>query len=550
MQEFNPTAENTEDLYLNLPQMRVLLIDPTELYFHAGRRLGKSTEIIAHLSYNRIHDMPRAGFLMLGRTYKQVLTRTLPGTVKGWEKRGFIENVHYVVGKRPPSDWPKTYNAPVKDYTHFISTYTGAGFHIGSQDREGLVNSLTVWGIFGDESKLLLEDRFKEDAMPTNSGERHLFKDNPHCRTVVLTSSMPSMPEGKWLFDMEKRMDRKQIEDILKLSIFCEQLKQDLLDDKNEPFFDRITKKLIHYSAILNKRRFNSVLYEEASTISNIHVLGPDYIRQQKHVLKTFFRPEILSIKSETTHNSFYHQLSEKNYYTDFDNTYFDRFNHRNVVVNSLADRDCVKTMPLIIGMDFGPSFNCIVTAQRFDSINTIKFLNVHYTSREKIIDDVVKDWCEYYEYHPNKEITFHHDKTGNNRTGLDKDTYAQRVMKILRYKGWTVYQRTIGGSNPRHQHKFLLWNLSLPGKEPRYPFILINAENCEQLKISMQAAKALDKDGFISKDKSSEKKVSIAPEDSTHISDAADSIMLGEYENLLPEDELNADYYGIIIRK
>ena len=557
MQEFsNETqTENISDLYLNLPQMRVLLVDPKELYFHAGRRLGKSTEVIAHLTANRVHDMPKAGFLLMGRTYKQVLTRTLQQTVKGWEKRGYKEDIHYVIGRRPPADWPKAYGAPVSDFKHFISWYTGAGFHIGSQDRAGLVNSLTVWGIFGDESKLLLEDRFKEDAMPTNSGETHIFNNSPHCRTVVLTSSMPAMPEGKWLFDMEKRMNPKQIEAIYKTSLYLEQLKADFNDPELKTYLDKdnafqrrkLMAKIDKYQKLLTTLRHNSVMYEESSTLANIHILGADYIRQQKPILKSYFLPEILSIKRDAPEDSFYAQVSSKNFYTDFDYSHYDSYNHRNVIVNSMGDRDCVKSMPLIIGMDFGPNFNCIVTAQKFESINTLKFLNVHFAGNTKIIDDVVRDWCKYYEYHPTKTVYFHHDKTGNNRTGLDRDTYAQRVMKILRANGWDVSQKTIGGSNPRHMHKYMLWNLSLPNRDPKYPNILINAENCEQLKISMGAAKAIDKDGQISKDKSSERKKNIPPEDATHISDAADSVILGEYEVLLSDIRSDFLEFGVL---
>ena len=546
---------NSEDLYLNIPQMRVLLADPKELYFHAGRRLGKSTEVIAHLTAKRVHDMPRASFLMMGRTYKQVLTRTLPGTIKGWNKRGYHEGTHYVIGTRPPANWPKAMNAPVKDWTHFISWYTGAGFHIGSQDRAGLVNSLTVWGIFGDESKLLLEERFKEDAMPTNSGETHIFKDCPHNRTVVLTSSMPSMPEGKWLFDMEKRMNVKQIEAILKVAIYIEEIKAEAAKPEiqhypqalKEKTYKYFASKLAKYTKVLRTLRHNSVMYEEASTIANVQILGTDYIKQQKATLKNFFKPEILSIRSATAEDNFYNTISSNNFYTDVDYSHYDKFSYKTVQVNSLGDRDCVKSKPLIIGMDFGAKFNCIITAQRFDSINTLKFINNHYAGQHKLVDDVVRDWCKYYQYHPTREVIFHHDRTGNNRTGLDKETYAERVMRILRSHNWEVSQRTEGGANPRHLEKYLLWNLSLPGKDTKYPFILFNLENCEQLKISMENSKTIDKDGVISKDKSIERRQSVPPEDATHLSDAADTIIYGEYYNTL--DECNLDYAGVIIR-
>lgn len=548
MLESDVHSNETEvhDLYLNIPQMRCILADPKELFAHMGRRLGKSTEIIAHLTSNRVHDMPRAAFLLMGRTYKQVLTRTLPGTVHGWEKRGFYEDVHYVIGRKPPPEWPKAFGAPVKDYKHYISWYTGTGFHIGSQDRPGLVNSLTVWGIFADESKLLLEERFKEDAMPTNSGPKHYFKDSPHNQTLVLTSSMPSLPDGKWLLEMEKRMNPKQIEEIIKLAIYLEEAKADYNDPKNEYFRPRILKKISTLQHLLNLKRQNSVMYIEASTIANIHVLGADYIRNQRNILKKFFVPEILSLRPESTEGGFYANLTKKNFYVDFDYSYYDKFNHRKVSESAMGDRDCVKSQPLIMGMDFGAKFNCIVTAQRFDSINTIKFIKNHYVGSPRIVDDVVNDWCDYYQHHPRKQVEFHHDKTGNNKTGLDRETYAERVMRILRHRGWEVNQHTMGGSNPRHLKKYLLWNLSFPGKDMRFPIVQINQENCAQLKVSMENSLVKEREGVLSKDKRIEQKDAIPPEDATHLSDAADTIMLGEYEHLLTDDDLSIAHIGV----
>lgn len=549
MQEYNQQTNEDDDvvhhdLYLSRPQMRAILADPKELYLHTGRRTGKTTEVISHLTANRVEDMPKAAFLMMGRTYKQVLTRTLPGTIQGWAKRGYIEDIHYVIGKRPPSDWPKAFGAPV-DFKHYISFYTGTGFHIGSQDRPGLVNSLTVWGIFGDESKLLLEDRFKEDAMPTNSGPLHYFPDNPHNRCIVLTSSMPPMPDGKWLVDMEKRMDKKQIETIIRIAHTIEVLKEELL--RKPEHHARLTRKITGLTKFLNKLRKNSVMYEEASTFANVHVLGLDYLKQERSVLKNFFKTEILSLRQDAPEGGFYANMSTKNFYTDFNYTHYDRYSHKNIQSNSLGDNDCVKSQPLIIGMDFGPNFNCIVTGQRFDGQHKLKYINAHWAGLKKIVDDVVEDWCDYYEYHPTKEVIFHHDKTGNNKTGLEKDTYAERVMRILRRRGWNVDQKTIGGANPRHLQKYLLWNLALPGNDHKFPTIQINQDNCEQLKVSMENSLVVEKQGMVSKDKSIERRASVPPEDATHLSDAADTIILGEYEHLLRE--IDVHHPGILIR-
>ncbi|MDD4516755.1 hypothetical protein [Massilibacteroides sp.] len=543
-----PTPTKTNDNYLNIPQMQCILADPKELYANMGRGLGKSTEIIAHLTANRVYDMPRAGFLIMGRTYKQILTKTLPATVDGWNKRGFVEGVHYVIGEKPP--WPvKAYGAPVKDYHHFISFYTGTGFHLGSQDRAGLVNSLTVWGIFGDESKLLLEDRFKEDAIPTLRGNKELFKDNPHNRCIVLTSSMPPLPEGQWLYDMEKRMDESKIEAIINLAWFVEELKLKY-SEAGEYFKPRIAKKIKSYSKKLNEWRQGSVMYAEASSLANIHILRPDYILQQKDILKGKFRTEILNLRPTRGESLFYANLLHRHFYTDFNYPYLDRFNYKNIKEhdNCEGDNDLVKNHPLIIGMDFGANLNCIVTTQRLESIQEIRFLKNHWVKPPLIIDHVCQEWCDYYSTHANRDLTFYYDSTGNNRQPNTNLTFAQQATRVFEKNGWNVSCQTIGGSNPQHDKKYLLWNLMLLETNRALYKVRINEANAADLKYSMEFAPAKeDSNGKIQKDKSSERKKTIPAEEATHLSDAADTIVFGEFRSAL--DSIGDLYYDVIIR-
>ncbi len=542
----------TNDLYLNIPQMQCILADPKELYAHMGRGLGKSTEIIAHLSANRVYDMPRAGFLIMGRTYKQILTLTLPATIVGWEKRGLIEGVHFVVGEKPP--WNvKAYGAPVKDYTHFISFYTGTGFHLGSQDRAGLVNSLTVWGIFGDESKNFIEDRLKEDAMPTLRGSLNAFQGNPHNRCIVLTSSMPSLPDGQWLFDMEKRMNAKKMQAIINLAWFVEDLKAQF-NEAGEYFKPRIAKKIALYQRKLNKWRLDKdgqVLYMESSSLANIHILRPDYILQQKEILKGKFNTEILNLRPKRGESLFYANLAPRHYYTDFNYAYLDRFNHKNIKENDdcEGDNDRVKGVPLIIGMDFGPNFNCIVTVQKVESLREIRFLKNHWVKSPKIIDHVCQEWCDYYRKHNTRELTFYYDNTGNNPQANSDLTYAQQAASVFRANGWDVTFKTIGGSNPQHDKKHLLWNLMLLEQDRGLYKIRINESNASDLKHSMEFAPAKeDSKGKTRKDKDSEKKKTIPPEEATHLSDAADTIIFGEFRNALDLLDVSS-YYDILVR-
>lgn len=543
-----PTPTNSSNLYLNIPQLRCILADPKELYANMGRGLGKSTEIIAHLTANRVLDMPKAGFLIMGKTYKQILTKTLPATVDGWSKRGFVEGTNYVIGEKPP--WAvKAFGAPVKDFTHFISFYTGTGFHLGSQDRAGLVNSLTVWGIFGDESKLLLEDRFKEDAMPTLRGGLNAFPDNPHNRCIVLTSSMPPLPEGQWLYDMEKRMDEGKINAIINLAWFIEDLKVKV-QDAGEYFKPRLIKKIELFQRKLNAWRHGSVMYTEASSLANLHILRPDYILQQKDLLKGKFRTEILNIRPTRGESLFYANLGAQHYYTDFNYSHLDRFNHKNIHENDncLGDADLVKNQPLIIGMDFGANMNSIVTSQKIESLHEFRFLKNHFVKPPMIIDHVCEDWCNYYKFHSNRDLTFYYDSTGNNRQANNDVTFAEQATRVFERNGWNVSRKTIGGSNPLHDKKYLLWNLMLLEKERSLYKVRINEANAAELKYSMEFAPAKeDGNGRVIKDKSSERKKGIPAEEATHLSDAADTIIFGVFRFSL--DDFNANYFDVKVR-
>jgi hypothetical protein len=542
---------NQTDFYLNPAQLRCILADPKELYALMGRGTGKSTEILGHLTLNRVFDMPRASFLILGRTYKQIKTRTLPGTVLGWEKRGMVEGKHFVIGKKPPANWPRAYFAPIDDYSHFISFYTGTGFHLGSQDRPGLVNSLTVWGIFGDEAKLLNEERFKEDAAATNRGNPDAFPGNPHNRGIWLTSSMPPIPEGNWLYNMEERMDPKQIADILQIAFHIEQKKQELPNALNERQRNGILNKIEFYNKWLNRRRQDSVYYTEASSLANIHILRLDHIKQMQEILKGKFNPEILNLRPRHAVNSFYSKLSPIHFYNDFNySNHYDRYDYKQIAdhENCKGDNDLVKNKKLIIGMDFGARINCIVTAQRLDSLREIRFLKNHFVTSPEIIDDVVNLWCKYYEEHNEREIDMWYDSTGNNRVPNSRDSYAQQARKLFEKNGWDVNLKTKGGTNPLHNKKFLLWNLMLSERENRFYKVRINETNCSELKASLQFAPAIEAtDGEIKKDKSSERKKNIPPEEATDLSDAADNIIYGEFSTHI--HEISLPYHDIMIR-
>ena len=522
-------------LYLNEPQAKVILIDPKVAVLIYGRRLGKSTEIIGHLSLKRVYDMPGASFLMLGKTYTQLLQRTLASTKTGWAKRGFIEDVHYVVGKRPPKAWGQPRYIP-SSWEHCISTFTGTVFPLGSQDREGLVNSLTCHGLYADEAKFLDVKRFREDALPVVSAPVSEFPHSAHNRSIILCTSMPSLPAGKWLLDYEKLMDKKQVELILKAAIKVEILKGKYGNAGNTHTKETIASEIRFFEEQLHELRMGAngkgcVYYDEASTLSNLRIVGLDYIAQQRDILGDQFNAEILNIRPGKTDDPFYAKLTDRHFvsmvnYAEVDSLGFSG----DKVLTCLCD-DYDRQAPLIVGMDFGANINCMLTAQRNDQQHRFNVLKEHYLKSPHIQEEVVAAWCDYYSAHSERTVRFHYDNSGNNRTGFTRDTRAEQAKKAMEARGWTVELCTKGGANRAHAAKHLLINTALAERTPGFYKVRINEPNCEATRESLTYAKSKDgRNGEITKNKGSERSKVIPQEYATHLSDVFDVMFCGEF--------------------
>ena len=85
-------------------------------------------------------------------------------------------------------------------------------------------------------------------------------------------------------------------------------------------------------------------------------------------------------------------------------------------------------------------------------------------------------------------------------------------------------------------QHdKYLLWAYQLKQSDPRYTPIRFNASKCKYTLISMNNTRVIEgSDGKFKKDKTSERRKSVLPEEATHFGDAVDKRIWIKYSHLL----------------
>lgn len=526
MQESNEIKKR----YYTQMQRDIILADPKELFCVAGRGTGKSTKVMASLSAKRAFDMPGGCFSFTGATYAQLQQRTIPSVVGGWADLGYKEGVHWCVGKPKPG-WAQPLFTPL-DYSKCISWYTGTNFIFCSLDRSGMTNSYTFSGIFGDEAKTFNYEIWKEDLLPTLRAPLTLFPNSAHNRSLILTTSMPSIPDGQWILDMEKRQNPETVKMILKYAEQLEAVKYLYFNSKTESTKQKYLSQIRLREKHLMELRKRCVMYIEASTFSVVDILELGYIEQQEQLLGENFKSEILNIRPTGTKIMFYNGLGKRHFYTNFNYDFIDSFGslHDERSVNCLRDKDYNPLLPLTIGVDFGVTFNCIVVAQDDVARNELRAINNFYVENGGVISEVVNKLCDYYQHAKVKHVIVHFDNSGNNRQSIVKQTPAQELQLNFQSRAWSVDLRTKGGSNSSHHAKYWMWQNALTFK-PGFPKLMINQANCEETVYSMQYAGAYkDWKGYFHKNKSSEKSTG-SQVYATHLSDAFDTIIRDKYK-------------------
>jgi hypothetical protein len=536
----------TKQLHFNKPQLRSQIIGaPVEVAI-MGRGTGKSEGILAPKSAkNYLGTMPRGTGVMIGATYNQILTKTLPAIAAGWERLGYVRDVHYLVGRKPPEKWVKKwkwqgpYRQPF-NFQYFISWWNGGGVHLVSQDRQGSSNGITIDWIIGDEAKLLNADRYRTELLPANRGVIPAFKNNPYHHGITLTSDMPVGTAGRWLLDYETKIDREKINEVWRIQTVIFKLKYLLKNETRSTFANELKKQLAVLADELNELRQNLLYYHEASTLDNIHALGLDYIKQQIRDTTAFqFDTQILNLRPLKLEDGFYPDLDEEHHgYFAADNGYLETFEYDFNKITSIdcrRDGDLNYDLPLHMSMDYNRRIHPLVVAQTYP--DEIRFLNGLYSLYPGKLREAINIFCDYYAPLKRKQVYYWFDHTAVG--DQHESRICDDVINLLTARDWSVIPMYTGVT-PDHEVKYRMWG-NLLGENGTYEQkARFNRENCDKLILSMYQAPAEQrKDGF-GKDKKSERDENFPADEATHFSEAADTLVHGILESGLSYSNVN----------
>ncbi len=493
-------------VYFNKPQRLTQLIGANTTVIVAGRRTGKTDSIAAPFVLRNMQRMPGSTGGIVVPTFKHGLTNTIPGLLAAWKRWGFIEGIHYVVGKKPP----KSFRQPIidpKDYEHVISFYNGSVAVIISQDRPGSSNSLTLSWLLVDEAKFIDYAKLKDETLPANGGIKSHFGKHSFNHSIMILSDMPQTQKGSWFLHYRDKMDVELIKTIEATVYEIWRTKERIraLNASGKPMPPYLKGYLRRLDRDLNKMRSVAVYYREYSSIENLQLLGENYIKQMKRDLTPLtFQTSILCQRIGIAKDGFYSSMREGHKYDANDNQYLDTlgYDYDFSTLDARADKDVDPDAPICIGMDYNANINWIVAGQPRDRrLNVIKSFYVKF---ERKIPALVQDFCRYYAEHRNKTVVYYFDATalGSNYAVNEQD-FRWVVVHEFERQGWRCEAVYLG--NPmRHDEKYLLINQGFAGKQRLMPFF--NRSNNEDLILAIQSAGvSRGRNGF-RKDKSGEK--------------------------------------------
>ena len=520
-----------KQVYFNKPQRLTQLIAANTTVIVAGRRTGKTDSIAAPFVLRNMQRMPGSTGGIVVPTFKHGLTNTLPGLLAAWKRWGYINGLHYVVGRKPPKSFARPIIEP-NDYEHVISFYNGSCAVIISQDRPGSSNSLTLSWLLVDEAKFIDYQKLKDETLPANGGIKSHFGKHSCNHSIMILSDMPQTQKGSWFLHYRDKMDAELISTIEGTVYEIWRVKERIrtLRAAGQPVPDYLQGHLRRLDTALNKMRSVAVYYREYSSIENLQLLGENYIKQMKRDLTPLtFQTSILCQRIGIAKDGFYSSMREGHKYDASNFSQLDELFRSSLVISkgevcanldATCDADVDPDAPLCIGMDYNANINWIVTGQPRDRrLNIVKSFYVKF---ERKIPALIDDFCNYYRNHRNKTVIYYYDATAlNSNYAVNEQDVRWWVIHELERHGWTVEAVYLG--NPmRHDEKYLLINQAFAGRQRLMPFF--NRTNNEDLILAIQAAGvSRGRNGF-RKDKAGEKLAETEEDLLEHRTDGTDA--------------------------
>lgn len=498
-------------LEMPLPHLQIRLIRANNTWFVANRGGFKTTRGIAPYLIDCIHEMPRSTGVIVGPSYEHLLDNTLNPLFNALAEFGFVEDVHYVFGSKPPDDWEKPYiSVKTKKYDHIISWYNGCNDLLISMAKKGSANGISCQrGVF-DEVKLLKQKELEDVVFNTFRGNEKYFKNSSLFMSKFFATDKSADPAAiKWILNKKKLNDYEKFDIIITLQLGLEKLKAEY-DKAGINKKATLSVQINAYEVRLAKLRKDLTFYVESNHLNTVEILGEDWLKDKQSSLSEHELKVAIYNEDPTR--------PEDGFYPDFDEN-----------IHCYSDlNDYNKMQPLIISADYQISVSPICIAQVADidgKGESLNYIDEVYTLSPEGLEEAVELMCERYHSHLNKTVYYVYDKTARPVKNYQQQ-YNQILKDVFRKFRWNVID-VYTGKQPDHFQKYTDTKKWLSENLPSNR-ILINKEKCNKTIISIISAEAESKDNKTRKVKKYEdtnRYPNLDQSETTHFSDVFDMI-------------------------
>lgn len=469
-------------------------VDTTVMLMVCGRGTAKSTVIQARRIYRCVKDMPGAPLAIVANTYSNLENNIMPAVYKGWQLMGWIEDVHYIKGKRPPESWRRRCSIIVDEYEHAISFWNGSVLFLGSLDNPSLLAGKSVCHLFFDEAKYAKEAKANR-ALPILRGDAITYGHSHLFLGLTITTDMPDIDENEddWYFRYFAEMDPDLIEYIVQAASIRNDIliKREKENRKQKPSPRRIRsleRQLEYYDRGLHKMRKSATFCINTSSLINIDILTPDYIeRLYNGTLELHeFLKSVFGMRPGLRRDlRFYVAFSEQHKYVGTLSG-LPAFSSRELIYLHHNE-------PIEAGMDFGNMLSMVIGQPDGTKYRVHK--NFHELP-PGWMRELADQFLAFFEQHQAKELDLYYDRAGNNyqKQGQDQATqikYAIEHDSAGRRTGWTVNLMSRKQATIKQNAEYNFMQEFMAGNVPGLPELAIDAVNCKELVSSIEKAKA-----------------------------------------------------------
>jgi hypothetical protein len=511
-----------------LPEEHIRLqkIAAAEAYLLAGRGTFKTTKAIPLFVKRMVYSMPGSTGMMCGLSFEDMGNNTVNPFLGGLAELGYFEGQHYVIGKRPPSNWDKPFLGILNNhYARVMSWHNGTVMYLVSMEKKAPANGLSVqWGVF-DEVKFQDERKLIDKIFPTFRGNEQFQHLSCYLSKLFVTDKEADPAQIKWLLDKRKLVDHELIEMILTYQDDLDGLLE-MYDhpDASKTFQKELQREIISLEEDLNEMRKGLVYVSEINIEDVRPYLSKEwYADKRRNSSPRLWKVVYMNEDPETAGDTFYPNFSKP------------------VHTHERAD-DVDRNRAFIITADYQHSVAPIAIAQLsklswHDDI-TLNYVDEVYTLPDPTEKDIqengngskgslaeaVQLFCDRYKLHGKKVVYYVYDHTAKGKR-INADEYFKIVSKILRKNKWSVVM-VYSGKAPEHYFKYSNTAEWLKHEDANVPAILINARRCPKMITSITNAAAKTTNGKTEKNKDYENTTQwpgMDQSETTHFSDCFD---------------------------